>query len=195
MRNELTDEDRRRAFHVFNLCNAGIPGLFNRSPYWLDHEAFDDYIGLCAASYFVGLSFARDAYNYAQNFPGQWKGIKFRYHFNNREPMKWYWKSWLGRSPSFVAHVKYCAEERPTLFQRTAWRIAILHSMSRPVTDGDSYIMSWLLLQVAGDKGWLNRLVKRTWYKNLYKKFPDGMRDVAKVHFEPGHPFTKYWVD
>ncbi len=165
---ELKDALGRCAVH------PPFMGLLKRSPINADHEAFDDYIGLCALSHQA----ASQVLNYARN--NFWC-------FNEDENWKLSSDS-LGRSPSFRAHVRACAAEPLSVVETLAWCFAVM--TAGPTQD--SWILSGLLCLGASQKNWMMRIA--AWvYETRLEHAHGTLGKVFKAYFgKEDHPLNEW---
>ena len=182
---ELTEDDAAKYEDVM-MCCFKQPGLLSRSPDGSGGgEGPDDYIGLAAGADAMAPELAKDVLKYGYNHFGA---------FNNEDPSKWTTKSFLWRQIQLYSCFKWAAGEHPNPLFRfyTALSIA-LAGWRKPITDTDARILSWLVIQVAEKKSFMCWVAAKIWRKRLLKDYPNGMRDVAALYYEAGHPFIKYW--
>lgn len=164
-----------------------LPGLYKRPGWEQDQTALDDYIGLIAWSSEHCPVIAEEVWAY-----GKRAEFPIQYYYPTTGQKHFDIHAWLGRSPSFVAHVDWGAGETPSWFHRLAWAVAVAFSGS--MHSQDEWVLSWCLIQVAGNKSWLERLATRIYYRRLYKNFPRGLKDVFAIYFkDPEHPLSKWW--
>jgi len=124
--------------------------------------------------------------------------------FNDREPGKWTFASWLWRQPQLMFAL-YCAAGRhPKWYNPLSWwlypfevytaLIIATSCMFSAPTDWDARRLSWLLIQTVSPVSFLCRLAAKIWTHRLNATYTDGMRSVAAGYYQQGHPFIKYWV-
>lgn len=150
-------------------------GLYGRPGWKQDAEQPDDIYGLCAYS----PALAKEVLAY---------GRKHLWYFYTA-PGAWYDPIWI-RFPAFIAHVTWAAGETPGLIPRLAWFFSV--SLSPSKSSQDSWILSWLLITVAGNKGWLERWAADT-YRARLKAAWGTIGNVFAAYFgNPDHPIAKY---
>ena len=81
-----------------------------------------------------------------------------------------------------------------------AWYNALIIATScigHPASDTDSRRLVWHLIQATKRESILARLAGAFWHWRQTKiyKTQEVMKAVAKIYYEPGHPFAKYWID
>jgi len=210
-RGELTDEVQvLAACGVFTCRKAGYPGLYTRAAGHPDQEGPDDYIGLSAIAALASRpEIAKEIIQYGQA-PVLLKGVlagsqydKFSeigdalfgniavtYNYNNVVPGTMHRSSWLGRQPQVIASLEWAAGLSPPLWRRLYWFVVVCASGSKTSRTQD-WMLSWLLIVVAGDKTWLNRLASAIWWRRL-KRNVGSLQTVFQSYFGPEHPITKY---
>lgn len=165
-------------------------GLYGRpgKPWCNDQEGFDDYIGVLAwsAKFDKGLRALR-VLLYGQRNKFDWKGFRLPYYYRTEHPYTEDDKrAWFGRSPSFVAHLYWSAGLKPGWFYRLAWAISV--ATSGNLYSKDPWILSWLLVEVAQDKGLLERLATRIFKYRLRKR--GGLKFIFCEYFGSMHPIA-----
>jgi hypothetical protein len=125
---------------VIALCQVRT-GLYRRLPYpGGGMQSADDYFGLVA-----GLALnhcvweVRDILAY---------GRAHRWVMNSEAPDSFQWRAWFGRFPALIAHIVYGSCNRPNLFLRTAWALAVAWASTRPAKEQDSYVQTWCMVAV-----------------------------------------------
>lgn len=152
------------------------PGLYGRPAWNQDQEQPDDYYGLVALSPF----YARAIRAYGQ---------RHFWSFKTSSAAKWY-EPMFWRFPALICHAAWGAGEKPNAFLRLWWAASVAFSGSK--TSQDPWILSWLLTEVAGDKGWLERLATRIYLFRL-KAACGSLRAVFAAYFQDAdHPISKY---
>jgi|SRR5581483_2519735 len=77
------------------------------------------------------------------------------------------------------------------------WYAAIVIFIScigAPSSDTDSRRLAWHLIQSVENHSLLCKFAATVWYHRLYATYGSGMKGVAKLYYQAGHPFAKYWV-
>jgi hypothetical protein len=163
-------------------------GLYQRSQTNnRDMNAMDDYTGLAAASAFIdGGLVAKQILSWGREHALCW---------NNLDPPMWDKNAFLGRMPSFIAHLKICAREPLSWWDQWAWAIGVYSATAAPEGETDPWLISDLLIKaaertwtVSGPMSWAIGLRTRV----LRKKW-GSITEVAKVYFEKGHPLSLAW--
>jgi hypothetical protein len=151
-------------------------GLYGRPGWMQDQEAPDDYYGLAAWS----TVYAINIHSYAES--SHW-------YFKTSKDAKW-WEPAFFRFPAFMAHIKWCALETPNPLLRLCWAVSVAFSGSK--TSQDPWILSWLLTEVSGNQGWIERLATKI-YKYRLAKNMGSLKAVFAAYFgDPNHPLVKY---
>ena len=175
--------EKTRIALVLDACFR-LPGLLNRVPNantW--QEGPDDYVAMATAGVFLNTNFAGLILNYGRN-----NGFVF----NNINPGKFTFSSWLGRQRGLVTHWEFCAGESPGVIGQLFWGGGILLTLISPSQDG--FVLSWFQLIVAKDKNWMTKLIYRLWKWRLLKKYPNGIGGVLREYYGAMHPSSK-WLD
>lgn len=179
------------------------PGLLSRAPGDVDQEGPDDYIGLAAAlgeiqtlpggdiptdtCKMTARTIARSVVLY---------GIEHLGDMNNEKPGHWSWGAWLARQPQLTACYLWASGLPVGFVLQTIVALIILFSCKgTPADQADPRRLGWLLVQIAAPRSLLCRLASKLWYARLYALYPNGMKDIAAMYYEKGHPFAQYWVD
>lgn len=195
---------KRRGFLTFVDLNAFAAvvkkcsvrdGLLKRGPNHPDQEGPDDYIAVTAASAHLLRMLAGQVLSYGQNNPFKFGPLTLHWNYCNvcPEPVL-HRSSWMGRSPSFVAHLHYAAGLSASWFSAIGWCVAVLLSCFRPKSDQDARTLSWFLVATAELEN-RHPWVRRFFLWKLHRDFPNGMRDVIGNYFQNReHPLAKYWV-
>lgn len=183
-----------------------IDGLLQRTP-GVDNrqEGPDDYVGLaaglCVINRWIQLPFHQTLATSVLLY-----GLKHFGCFNNERPGKFSLAAFLWRQPQLIGAF-LAAASKPTWLSKAAFKIigqpfflcaAISIAVScrgTPVSDTDARRLSWLLIQSTAPASWMCRWAAKGWYERLYNDFERGMKDVAVVYYQAGHPFSKYWKD
>lgn len=168
------------------------PGLFKRGPHQPDQEAMDDLTMVALASKILNDHVAIDMVQYGRrHFPP--------YVFNNVNPGKlkftdgrWNTNAMLFRMLQLVAHLKWCASERPNFILR-AYTAAVIATSGKP-GDQDSWLFSWALIQSSKGESWLCAWAAKRWQKRMLKEWGSFQAVVAKC-LRPNHPIAVYWMD
>lgn len=189
---ELEAQDTIQFTKLLRLCEIE-PGRYRRTPageaYSQDQEAQDDYIGIVAASYLLGLATGREVLSYGKSHRyGVGLGISLPYYYG--EPGKNDINGWFGRWPAFVVQVRMSASE-DNFFDRRLLDGVIWASGRWDAPDQDPWILSWLMLATRGD---IDGYVIRDWRLRLRNAWPSGgLGEVFGRYFnDPNHPLAKY---
>jgi hypothetical protein len=214
-RGELTDGLKRKL--GWAAISARIkPGLYSRGEGHPDHQAVDDYVGIGALFYLCEPALAREVVRYGQRNPVpladvlanskyadklawlipfvRWRGWLAHYHYNNVTPTEPRGEQWLGRQLQLVAHLKWACRSdiyyfKPTWLEKLVWLFTVLFSGRK--NDPDSWRLSYLLIVVAGDKNWLNRLATKIWWRRL-RRVEGTLKQSQTGYFGEQHPLVRY---
>ena len=199
--NQLTEQDRIDYTNKIKSC-IFPEGLLNRvpMPYRASQIGPDDLYSVMNACKQLGNT----------EIPRSilWALIKNFGFLNNDKPGTYTKESFLVRQlqlvaamvtasfPSFSNPLHFCIRllSMPLFFVAA---ISILIScINTPIGEADPRRLSWHLVQTVSGISIMCKLASLVWYKRLYKDYgPTGMRSVATVYYEKGHPFAKWWID
>jgi hypothetical protein len=198
--NQLVNQDISD-FQAKIEANIDVGGLLNRHNVALGdngQEGPDDYFGVLSACKELGIT----------DIPRQFLKAVWTYKgaLNNEKPGTWSWRSFLIRQPQLVAcmvaaafpswinplHL-ICRTLAAPFFLAAAISLSI-SCIGAPLSDTDARRLAWHVQNTVKGMGPMCWLASKIWLKRLYKDFPDGMQDVAKIYYQTGHPFGEYWV-
>jgi hypothetical protein len=160
---------------TYRVCKRA-DGLISRGPHKPDEpQAHDDYIGLVAASY-ASKNFipAMEIYR---------RGDRFDWVYEDSI------RTFYGRMPGFIAHVKLAAGVNLNLFDQVYFSLALLS-----FRDESGIQLDWVkvqLYELQPQRYWLIDKAVRYWKRKIKER--GGMREVFKVYYGEQHMFTK-WV-
>lgn len=223
MRGELMGWDSAAFTQLISAQCELEPGLIRRNPGCADQEGPDDYIGLMAAYWHLGLwRKAREVVDYGSKST-RVGPFTLHWFFNNVEAgtpweqaqedpgRPWYLNlvdrlyaptgkrfnasAWLGRQPQLISHFLWCAELKPAWWRRLWAAVTVMLAHSKPVDDVDSRILSWLCIWPAYERCWMMRAAATWFLMDLHEQYPGGMQGVFSHDFEPTHPIARYAVD
>lgn len=191
-------------FYYLNKINSCMKrdGLLGRHPGGTgDQEGPDDYLAYAAALDLIQTVSNQEADEFnivrARTMARRivLYGLEHLGNMNNVSPKNWSWTAFLGRQPQLTAAFLWASKISIPAPLRIYVAASIIASAFNKDLGVDSWRLSWLLVQIAKRHSWICRQASKLWYRRLYKKFPNGMKDVASVYYQAGHPFSKYWVD
>lgn len=163
-------------------------GLMHRSPTKIfEQNSFDDYVGVCAASYHLKSRWAHRIVNYG-NGAKRWP---FKWIYNNLEPGKMTKQSWFGRRPDVIAHMQFSTSIITPHIFRVIWQ-AVAIAVSDVGSDS-SVIQRFLMIEVAKERSLLIRMASAIWHWRLNRAWPYGFKQVLARHFDGLHPIVRYW--
>lgn len=176
-------------------------GMLSRVPVGQDdgQEQVDDYYGTANGCMQMGNT----------KIPRQflWALIKNLGSMDNDNPGMFQWVAFLPRQPWLIAsiisaafpswwnplHVLLRALCSP-LYALTSIIIATSCWGADP-SNTDARRLSWHLWQCTAKVSPLCWLASKVWLWRLYNTYgSDGMQVVAKMYYQAGHPFAKYWI-
>lgn len=149
-------------------------GHIHRAPGDLSEDAPDDYYGVVSG--FVEI----DQVSHIKLPLALWRQpqLLFAVMASNKTLSRWkFWQWPLAIYTSLVVLTSCIGAERG---------------------DTDSRILAWHLIQATKKASILVRLASAVWYNRLFSIYPNGMKDVAAIYFQPNelnqNPYSKYWV-
>lgn len=199
---QLTDQDKIDYANIIGKC-IDVNGLLNRHQVALGdngQEGPDDYYGVLDACKTLGNTDIPRKFLKAV--------VKYLGFLNNNQPGVKTGSSFLIRQPQLVAamiaaafpswknpiHVLTRLAFLPW-FAYAAVCIAIA-GWADHTSDADARRLSWHLIQTMKPVSLLAKLASKIWYNRLYSQYgATGMKSVADIYYQQGHPFQAYWVD
>ena len=176
-------------------------GMLCRVPIGQDDgmEAPDDYYGTLNGCLHMGNTKIPRQYLMAL--------IKNLGSMDNENPGKWQWAAFMPRQLQLMACVVAAAfpswKNPLHILARSVcaplfWYAALViftSCINTPASDTDSRRLAWHLIQTVCPFSLACKFASLFWYHRLYSVYgPAGMKGVAKIYYQPGHPFAKYWV-
>jgi hypothetical protein len=161
-----TEDDQIRLVRAIEQGKIIEDGKLTRPVPWRqDEERPDDHIGLGG----LGLPTAADAViRYFDENVGYLGFFKFRFS-------------------AIYAHLEWAAGRKPAWWRRIYWAGSFLIS-GNPV-DQDAWIQGFIMLEVAGEKGRLERMAAEVYWSRLRKAWPGGLAAVFSKYFNDAkHP-------
>jgi hypothetical protein len=72
----------------------------------------------------------------------------------------------------------------------------LISCWNAPTSDTDARRLSWHLWQATKGASLMCWFAGRVWLRRLYKTYPNGMKDVAAIYYQPhpNNPYSKYWI-
>lgn len=179
----LTPKDMTNFTRLVQGCEV-VPGVYNRNAGRYDLQAHDDYIGIIAASYVLGLSFVEDILNH---------GEKNGWLFDNTQGRVPSGEPYFGRLPDFAPLVRSANRQALTLWEQLLFCGSLLVNALRPRGNESGVILSWLETKPTQGKHGLIDLAISFWKKRLVKKYPNGMGEVFGIYYGVSHPYSVYY--
>lgn len=200
LRGEDTADLEAQLSLALDRCELpGHPGLFNRSPNIRKQIAWDDLIGAA----YTSPRTARKILEYGRAGVRVFGLFKLKYFYNNEVPGtgknlsgKFAWDAWIGRSPSFIAHLHFAAGEKPPFWTRPFWAWTVWSSGTP--ADQDPWKLTRFLIGSAWPKrelySWENAAVYK-WSDRFRQAWPGGFKDLYSKYYQAGaeHPLSKWW--
>ncbi len=181
---EITIDDKFWFQDMYNDCLVE-PGLTDRGSHKRgDRETHDNPIGLAYASCVTGdFKACIEIYAY---------GKKHWWFYNNAKLTGLILrKTWHGRMPGFVQHLKLGLRKKLNWFDQLWWYLAVAFNR------GESGLqLSFIMIDMYKIQPYkyslLDKAVKR-FESSVRRKYPRLMGDVFEIYFKkPAHPFAKY---
>lgn len=186
---ELNAQDLVHVHDIYTKCKV-LPGLIDRGKDNLSEEEQDDYYGLACASQITDPIIALDIYSYGKNH---------LWYFDNMQTargwakIKLWFDLWFGRFPGFCAHIKFCAHEDPSLFDKCWWAFGMICGALGSKANTSGRQLEWCMYCAYSSQfhdSFICSLAARFWKNRLWAKFPNGMGDVFAGYFYTTHPFA-----
>jgi len=170
-----------------------VPGLLTRYPHDAGIEGPDDFLAVLAASKVLKRpEVASSMLKY---------GLAHYGSYNNTPPGVFSLVSCLWRQPQVLAATlaasnKLAWYHLPLVVYTAA--IIATSCINTPINSTDPRRLCWLLIKAMSDS-FLCKLAAKLWFRRLRKAYSvstndAGMRAVATVYYQMGHPFARYWI-
>lgn len=161
-------------------------GVWSRYPNTLENTSYDDFI--CAAACDRGIAYRI----HARGEEDAWIFDLFEDHPGLTENN---FARWLGKNPSFVAHICYSAGLTPGWALTLSWVVSIAIAARKSIKNQDGWMQSHLQIlsyESSGQTNWLCNLVVAYWRK----KKPVPMREIVADYIgTKNHPLVEVWED
>jgi hypothetical protein len=153
-------------------------GLYARFPGRITDISQDEVYGICSSIPMV----AALTNNYGST---NW------WSYNLTAPGKFTLDTFLGRFPCFVTYVKASASASLFLspFWSLYWFFGFVASAWTNESETSGKNLSYLQIPIM-KKYLFGRFAIAVWRWKMKRTYPGGMRDVCKIYFPVGHPFT-----
>jgi hypothetical protein len=196
------------------------PGLYNRSPIDLKGiNSVDNYIGLGALAGVCGFhDVARDILNYGRGgdqasgpaaallagsvgqLTDELKQCRtVAYNYNNVEPGKFTFQTWMGKYPAMLVHWKLAAGDQPDPSEFGLWGAALILSAKKG--DQDGWIQSWLMIltyEMSQYHSTVADFAVGQWWTMLHSRYPGGIKQTMTDYLGSsgkGNPLEEYIQD
>jgi len=140
---EFTESDRLELIEIFEE-QFQEEGLLWAYPGNKDQVGIDDYLSVCTSSFNLQAPhLAKEIHN-----NGSYRGC-INFVYNNSNPNRFTFRSWLGRHLSWVCHMKICINHekyRPNAWYQFWWRHSIRGAMKSD--HEDSWLHSYQLCRI-----------------------------------------------
>jgi hypothetical protein len=158
--------------------NITVFGLLNRDAGRPDHEAHDDYIGVCAASFFTHSNVSALINSY---------GAGNHYSYDNTNPYKFDFGSWHARFPGLIGFYRLSCSLPPGWAQTL---MLLAHFKFGASDNAKDNILDWLMAQVIKRSSSRFNGAIESWEKSLGEQF-HSLGDIFAPYFGSAHPFSK----
>ncbi len=173
-----------------DLCEIK-KGLYRKGPNNLTGiTSVDDLAPLATYFWSIGRQDkAKDVLDYIKSHVG--------FYITGNLP--WYktWKFFIGRNLSLMAHLHYCAGERPNLLLQYWHRKSIRECGVLNPERQDEWILSNELIIASRDKDPVVNELQKDFFKRLTDWWPNGFRDVLDKYYNlpngESHPVAIYY--
>lgn len=184
----LEDADNARFEAVIKSCEV-VPGLLSRHPslHQNVHQEHDDITAAITMSHICGGDFARRFLAHGRN--GLFQNF-IPYNFNNVEPGKFTWVTWIGRYQQVICHAQFAAGETPPWWRKVWWMVAMIKTAIWP--DQDGVVLTWMMREVAKGRDPSCDRVIEFWEQKIPEAFPAGIGQVLQAYGWKDHPNTRW---
>lgn len=192
--------DDRLNYHM-TICKCfNTKNNLCRAPLSYDQDSVDNHYGVFAACKILDMNGIPAVIKH-----GMWSNWGFS---NNEVPGtirgldgKINWSAFLIRQPQLIAAMQSACGEASWYhfpFYLIAAIVIATSCFDAELADADARRLCWLLIQAVTPDSFWCRLAAKLWYRRLRKQYgvstnAEGMRKVAALYYQPGHPFIKYW--
>lgn len=145
-------------------------------------NSHDNLIGLMAALYFYCPLKNIDIWRWGEKHWGSW---------NNQDPDKWTFASWLARIPGVWAFVKAAAGRPMNILDQLVWAAACVWSCFSKKEDTSGKCLQYLQNQVVWGKHKICDWAIIHWREQMLSMYPGGMKEVYAIYFGKEHPFAQ----
>lgn len=186
---QATDVDRRHFVGLIRSVQVE-PGLINRKPGdRASLEGWDDYVGMVAASRFLG----GEAQVIADEVLAY--GIRHGFAYNNVQPGNPINDGglgpWIGRYPYFAAHLFWSARQMPPRELMLAWAAGILWEAKgiKASNNFGDMILQWIIVRSAPKRLALMcpecEVARKEWDHHFMERFHGGIQELIRAYSHP----------
>lgn len=116
-----------------------------------------------------------------------------RYFWNNTQPTKFCIWGWFGRSPGFIALLRYAAGEKMGILGGLSLYIGQFIGCFKDRSDADARKLPYVTWKLLRHKSRFWALSYKLWCYILHMQYTGGMRDVYALYYQdPNHPIRRY---
>jgi hypothetical protein len=158
------------------------PGLYNRYPGATGLNAWDDLIGIAAASFHFKLPFASEIYQHA---------MKTNWSWNNSGKASDQLCSFLGRYPQFPAFLMYSAGVAPSYADQLSFAASCVSNAFMKWGETSTPCLQWLMNSVVKkNNSTICNAAIAFWEWKMQRTYPGGLQAMYQIYFGPAHPLT-----
>jgi hypothetical protein len=173
----------KNTFLEFATACQVEPGLYNRYPGDNEPEAWDDFIGVVAASIVLKRNLHQEILAWGQDHNWTWC---------NSNPKSETLSSFLGRYPAFPCFLQMASGITPSPADELLFIAACESSALTPVGNESGKCLQYLMNRMVLGKRPEVDLSIWLWKQMMKSKYPGGMKEVYANYFGPLHPFSQF---
>ena len=180
-----TEEDHRNYWRYINACamktNSGLTGLYWRFPNGPEPISQDEIIGMGFCCWKMKSQvFTPVILRYGNaNF----------WSFNNTDPGKFTFATWLGRFLNLKPFLLSCTGQSVNIFRQVIWSLWCLASLFSTKQETSGKLLQYVQIPVM-EKYWLCRQAGKIW-RYFMKKQYGSPQSLFAIYF-PNHPLAIY---
>ena len=200
--NQITEQEKADFNQKIQQC-IWPEGILCRIPtnQTDSQEQVDNYYGTLSGSKLLGNT----------EIPRKflWAMIKYQGFMDSTNPGRLgNWNAWMLRQPQLIACM--ISAGFPNFLNPSHWVMRILafpcyfyaaivialSCIGTDIENTDARRLAWHLIQATTPTSLMCWLTSKIWYSRLYRDYPNGMRDVAAIYYQPKNtnPYAKYWI-
>lgn len=183
-------KDRAHFLDLYDAIKVG-PGRYNRGENKLQHNAFDDIIGLARGAQLLAPEVALEIYTHGLN--NDWL-----YNNTDKKDILTLLSSWHWRIAGTTQHYKICADKILTPFDRFAFGVDKTSTGFKPWSATSGRLLDWIKIESYYDTMYKNERcdeVARNFEASISNKYDNGISDVFGKYFSKAHPFSIFTIN